>query len=78
MRKKLLPVKRFEYRRHHSTESSVVKVMDDIIRSIDDGKVVPQVLLDLSAAFDTVDHDNLLEILQNRFLINDIPLSWFH
>ena len=52
--------------------------MNDIIRSIDDGKVVPLVLLDLSAAFDTVDHDILLQVLQNRFLVNDIPLSWFH
>jgi len=46
--------------------------MNDIIRSIDDGKVVPLVLLDLSAAFDIGDHDILLEVLQNRFLINDI------
>jgi len=66
------------YQRHHSTESTVVKVMNDIIRSIDDGKVVPLVVLDLSAAFDTVDHDILLEVLQNRFLINDIPPLCFH
>jgi Reverse transcriptase (RNA-dependent DNA polymerase) len=51
--------------------------MSDIIRPIDDGKVIPLVLLDLSAAFDTVDHDILLEVLQNRFLVNIIPLSWF-
>jgi len=50
----------------------------NIIRSIDDGKLVPLVLLDLCAAIDTVDHDILLEVLQNCFLINDIPLSWFH
>jgi len=60
------------YRRQHSTESAVVKVMNDIIRSIDDDKVVPLVLLDLSAAFDTVDHGILLEVLQNHFSINDI------
>jgi len=48
--------------------------MNDIVRSID-GKVVPLVLLDLSAAFDTVHHDILLEVLQNRILINGIPLS---
>jgi hypothetical protein len=75
---KLFPVKQSAYRRHHSTESAVVSVMNDIIRSIDDGKVVPLVLLDLSAAFDTVDHDILLEVLQNRFLVNDVTLSWFH
>jgi len=73
--KKLFPVKQSAYRRHHSTKSAVVKV---IIRSIDDGKVVPLVLLGLSAAFDTVDHDILLEVLLNRFSINDITLSWFH
>jgi len=77
MLNKLFPVKQSAYRRHHSTESAVVKVMHDIIRSIDDGKVVPLVPLDLSAAFDTVDYYIPLEVLQNRFLINDIPLSWF-
>ena len=51
--------------------------MNDILRSIDDGKVVPLVLLDLSAAFDTVDHDILIEVLQNRLSVNDIALSWF-
>ena len=51
--------------------------MNDIIGSIDDGKVVLLVLLDLSAAFDTVDHDILLQVLQNRFLVNDIPLSTY-
>jgi len=73
---KLFPVKQSAYRRHHHTESSVVKVMDDITRSIDDDVLLD--LLDLIAVFDTVDHDILLEILQNHFSINDIPFSWFH
>jgi len=42
---KLFPVKQIAYRRHRSTESTVVKVTNDIIRSIHDGKVVPLVLL---------------------------------
>lgn len=74
---KLFPVKQSAYRRHHSTESAVLSVMNDVIRSIDEGKVVPLVLLDLSAAFDTVDHEILLEVLHNRFSVSDIPLSWF-
>jgi hypothetical protein len=53
--------------------SAVVSVMNEIIRSINDGKVVPLALLDLSVAFDTVDHDVLLEVLHKRFLVNDIP-----
>ena len=74
---KLFPVKQSAYRRHHSTESAVLSVMNDVIRNIDDGKVVPLVLLDLSAAFDTVDHEILLEVLHKCFLVDDIPLSWF-
>jgi len=75
---KLFPIKQSAYRWHHSTESAILKVMNDIICSIDDAKVVPLVLLDLSAAFDTFDHDLLLEVLQNCFSINYNPLSWFH
>ena len=51
--------------------------MNDVIRSIDDGNIVALVLLDLSAAFDTVDHDTLLDILHERFAVTDIPLMWF-
>ena len=44
------------YRPYHSTETAVAVVHDYIVRAIDDGDVVAMVLLDLSAAFDTVDH----------------------
>ena len=74
---KLFPAKQSAYRRHHSTETAVVSVMNDVIRSIDDGNIVALVLLDLSAAFDTVDHDTLLDILHDRFAVTDIPLTWF-
>src|SRR5208282_1307584 len=75
---KLFPVRQSAYRRHHSTESAVVSVMNDIIRAIDDGDVVAMVLLDLSAAFDTVDHKTLIDVLQHRFGITDISLTWFN
>ena len=44
------------YKEFHSTETALLKVKDDIMRSIDRGCAVVLVLLDLSAAFDTVDY----------------------
>ena len=40
-------------------------------------KITVAVILDISAAFDTVDHDLLLEILDKKFAIKDIALHWF-
>ena len=65
----LLPVRQSAYRRHHSTETAVLIVYNDIVRAVDKGQVVPLVLLDLSSAFDTVDHD-CLSVLQHRFLVD--------
>jgi len=48
--------------------------MDDIIRAIDRGEVTALVLLDLSAAFDTVDHQTLLDVLHRRFALRLIQL----
>ena len=76
-RNHLFPVHQSAYRRFHSTETAVAKVHNDIVRAIDDGKVTALVLLDLSSAFDTVDHDILLRVLEERFGVNGVPLSRF-
>ena len=39
--------------------------------------VTAMVVMDLSAAFDTVDHDILLSVLENKFSIKDVALIWF-
>ena len=52
-------------------------VLSCIIRAIDEGHVVTLALLDLSSAFDTVDHPTLLSILQSRFSVTWQPLDWF-
>ena len=50
---------------------------NNIVRVIDAGEVSLLVLLELSAAFDMVDHGILLEVLQNRFGVQDRALNWF-
>ena len=74
----LLPPRQSAYRKFHSTESAVLIVHNDIVCAIDQGQVVALVLLDLSSAFDTVDHPTLLSLLQDRFAVSDQSLSWFH
>ena len=51
------------YRMNHSTETTLLKVKSDILGAMDKGEVVCLVLLDLSAAFDTIDHTILLQRL---------------
>ena len=73
---KLMPPLQSAYRRHHSTETAVMKVLSDIYDNIDSGNVTLLGLLDLSAAFDTVDHDILLQRLQTTFGIDGWVLKW--
>ena len=56
----LLPDLRSAYRVMHSTETAVLKVLSDLLLAVDSGNLAMLTLLDLSAAFDSVDHDTLL------------------
>jgi len=51
-----MPALQSAYRQFHSTETAVLKVLADILRALDNGDVAVLTLLDLSAAFDPVDH----------------------
>ena len=73
----LCEVFQFAYRAHHSAETALLRVYNDIAMSIDNQKSVVLVLLDLSAASDTVDHSLLLARLSTRFGICDQALDWF-
>ena len=65
------------YRALHSTETALVRVFNDIIMSLDSGNVCLLSLLDLSAAFDTIDHNILLNRLKTNFNITGNSLLWF-
>ena len=51
------------YRKHHSTETAMLKILDDLYRIIDNQRSAVLVGLDLSAAFDMIEHDILIERL---------------
>ena len=63
------------YRAHHSAETALVRIHNDIAHSIDNRQSVLLVLLDLSAAFDTIDHTILLRRLSGYGLSGDV-LAW--
>ncbi|KAI2648158.1 RNA-directed DNA polymerase from mobile element jockey [Labeo rohita] len=62
---------------HHSTETALVKIINDIRLNSDSCKISVLVLLDLSAAFETVDHKILLERLENWVGLSGMALNWF-
>ena len=73
----LLPPFQSAYREHHSTEIALLRVFNDLLETVDRGEAALLALLDLSAAFDTVDHHILLRQLREDFKITGTPLAWF-
>ena len=65
------------YRQFHSTETALLHILNDLLLATDSGKVSLLTLLDLSSAFDTIDHTILLKRLHHTFGISDVALSWF-
>ena len=67
------------FRPGHSTEiAAVLCVMSDLLEAVDSGDVAALVRLDLSAAFDTVDHSILCRRLQVTFGLDGPVLAWFN
>ena len=65
------------YRCAHSTETALLRVLNDVLSVVDGGDCALMVLLDLSAAFDTIDHTLLLRHLHADIGLNNTALSWF-
>jgi len=73
----LLPDVQSAYRARHSTETAVLKVLEDTLRAVDSGDLAALTLLDLSAAFDTVDHVSLLQRLRISYSLGGRVHDWF-
>jgi len=65
------------YRRGHSTKTAMLCVYNDLIQAVDSKLVTALVLLDLSSAFDTVDHSILLTVLDRCFGVQQSAMDWF-
>jgi len=61
----------------HSTETALLRVFNDILLSTDSWDCVVLLLIDLTAAFDTVDHDILISRLEQWVGIEGKALEWF-
>jgi len=72
----LMPPVQSAYRQSHSTETALLKVISDIIDAADNRQVTLLGLLDMIAAFDTVDHQILLRRLQVSYGIGGQVLQW--
>ena len=64
------------YRAYHSVESALLRVKSDIAMALDRKQMAVLILLDLSAAFDTLKHSVLIDRLSNRFGIKNSALQW--
>jgi hypothetical protein len=73
----LLPCMQSGFRRGHSTETAITKILSDLLDMVDRGETAILALLDLSAAFDTVDYDILLKRLSTSFGLCGQALDWF-
>jgi len=72
---KLMPLYQSAYRANHSNETALLKICNDALLAADEGEVTALCMIDLTAAFDTVDHV-LLSKLQQMFGINGEVLAW--
>ena len=73
---KLLPEMQSAYRQFHSTETALIKVFNDVLLAVDKGQEAVVVLLDFSAAFDSIDHTIMTDRFQRCYGIKGTVFKW--
>ena len=67
----------FGYKKFHSTETMLLGLSDEVLMGFENNQCTIMVFLDLSAAFDTIDIDRLIEILHVEIGVTGVALEWF-
>ena len=65
------------YKKYHSCETALITFMHDILWNMEKGKIITSIAIDLSAAFDTLDHYILIQTLEQSFGVHCVALNWF-
>ena len=72
----LLPTYQSAYHKHHSKETALLNICDEILENAEHNKLTAMVCLDLSEAFDTVNHLILKSVMEHYFGLKDTALKW--
>ena len=67
----------FGYKKNHNTETMMIGLFDEALRAFDENQATVIIFLDLSAAFDTINHEKLLQIMEYGLGISEVALKWF-
>ena len=73
----LFPSYQSTYQQNFSCETVLIKLMTDIPWAMENQYVMAMCAIDLSAAFNTVDHQVLINVLQHKYEVMDTALKWF-
>ena len=74
---KLIPDYQSAYRKNFSCETSIIKAVNDVLWNFENQEVCAMCMTDLSAAFDMLEHQILLQVLQSRIRVSGSALAWF-
>ena len=72
----LLPKHQNAYRKNFSTQTAILNICENIWNNMENKEFTSIICLDLSAAFDTVNHSILLEVMEGYFGITNAALKW--
>ena len=76
-KEKLFYISQYGFRKDHSTEYACIEFLDRIMKDLDQGKTPISIFIDLSKAFDTINHHILIDKLKYYGLDNN-SVQWFH